>query len=193
MLKICEITVKAGEEPVPKVRFKMPIAPVSMQLEDSPAPTPAANGLPKLKFTSSASAQTLPRISIPRCTSGFVPHRTNCEPSDSGFPPAAGAVEGYEPDYEHALDSAPLHPKKIKVRAPSKMEQAQASGMSMSDVTACKSMIKKLLREKCSLMFRTPVGESSRGHTLSFLRSLLPMQIPSKRALLGELSGFYDA
>lgn len=75
----------------------------------------------------------------------------------------AGDGFGYDQASEYGAvnggDAPIAQIKKIKIKAPTKMEQSQASGMTMSDVTACKSMIKKLLREKCSLMFRTPVGK----------------------------------
>lgn len=79
MLKICETTVKAGEEPIPKVRFRMPAPPTPAPVAESPAPTPAATpGFPKLKFTSSgAPPQTLPKITIggSRCESLLGPRR----------------------------------------------------------------------------------------------------------------------
>ena len=45
------------------------------------------------------------------------------------------------------------------MKAPPKLEQAQASGMEMSDVAVCKSLINKLLKSKNSHMFRAPVGK----------------------------------
>lgn len=61
--------------------------------------------------------------------------------------------------YQH-VDPEPVPKlKKLKVKLPPKQEKSQASGMAMSDVASCKSMIKKLIKEKTSLMFRAPVGE----------------------------------
>lgn len=78
-------------------------------------------------------------------------------------------------------------PKKVKIKAPPKPEQSQASGMTMSDVTACKSMIKKLNKEKVSLMFRAPVGMStSLGSVAAGELIFTPWQIPSSLVLLGS-------
>ncbi|KAM0788313.1 hypothetical protein ACM66B_001456 [Microbotryomycetes sp. NB124-2] len=152
VLKICETTIKAGEEPIPKMRFRMPaLAP---PVGESPsALTPVTPGaLPRLKLTSSQQ-QGLPRISLPI---------------------TAGAENDEYADV----------PRKVKLKAPTKVEQAQASGMSMSDVTACKSMIKKLLREKCSYMFRTPVDPIKAGAPRYFDIIKEPMDISTMSAKL---------
>ncbi|KAK4051913.1 hypothetical protein OIV83_002618 [Microbotryomycetes sp. JL201] len=151
VLKICETTVKAGEEPIPKMKFRMPA--LQVPAGDSPsALTPVTPGLPRLKLTSSQQ-QGLPRITLP-ITAGT----ENDEYADA--------------------------PRKVKLKAPAKVEQAQASGMSMSDVTACKSMIKKLLREKCSYMFRTPVDPIKAGAPRYFDIIKDPMDISTMSAKL---------
>ena len=57
------------------------------------------------------------------------------------------------------LVDPPASPKKIKIKAPPKIEASQSSGMPMTDVASCKSLLKMLFKDKHSLMFRAPVGE----------------------------------
>ncbi|KAK4058342.1 hypothetical protein OIO90_000500 [Microbotryomycetes sp. JL221] len=153
VLKICETTIKAGEEPIPKMRFRMPA--LNTVNESPSALTPVTpGGLPRLKITSS-QREGLPRITLPR----------------------AAGTENHE-DYGDDV------PRKVKLKASTKVEQAQASGMTMSDVTACKSMIKKLLREKCSYMFRTPVDPIKAGAPRYFDIIKNPMDISTMSAKL---------
>ncbi|GAA5913888.1 hypothetical protein JCM5296_004171 [Sporobolomyces johnsonii] len=138
-LKICEATVRPEGEPLPKMRFRLPPTPAAEQ-----PPTPSGT-LPKLKL--GAPTPSLPKITIPR----------------PGPEEPSGPLE---PIPFNLTEPQPPRPKKqkdkTKVHVP-KAPAAQAAGMSVSDVASCKSLIKKLLKDKKSLLFRAPVDPVKAG------------------------------
>ncbi|GAA6019407.1 hypothetical protein JCM11491_004818 [Sporobolomyces phaffii] len=150
-LKICEATVRPEGEPIPKMRFRLPLpTPVA---EAPPTPVGA---LPKLKLGSSSSS--IPKVPAPR-------------PVDEGPAP---------------LEQLPFNipeetrPKKLKdktkIHVP-KAPTAQASGMTVHDVASCKSVLKKLLKDKKSLLFRAPVDPVKAGALDYFNIILNPMDL----------------
>ncbi|GAA5898524.1 transcription initiation factor TFIID subunit TAF2 [Sporobolomyces salmoneus] len=152
-LKICEATVRPEGEPIPKMRFRLPPTPAA-EAPPTPAPT-----LPKLKLGSSISNSNVPKITIPR-----------------------SAEEGPAP-----LEQLPFNipeevrpPKKqkdkTKVHVP-KAPTAQASGMTVHDVASCKSILKKLLKDKKSLLFRAPVDPVKAGALDYFNVIVNPMDL----------------
>ncbi|GAA5938378.1 transcription initiation factor TFIID subunit TAF2 [Sporobolomyces koalae] len=149
-LKICEATVRPEGEPIPKMRFRLPPTPAA----EAP-PTPVGT-LPKLKLGSSSSS--VPKITIP-------------PPMDVSPAP---------------LETLPLnipeeivpkkHKEKSKAHVP-KAPTAQASGMTVHDVASCKSILKKLLKDKKSLLFRAPVDPVKAGALDYFNVILNPMDL----------------
>lgn len=91
-------------------------------------------------------------------------------------------------EYDPSLrppEAQPKHSKKHKHKPPPKVEKSQSSGMEMRDVASCRSILKKLLKDKNSLMFRAPVGTHAFSSTSLALFSHGFLQIPSNLALLG--------
>ncbi|KAM0754710.1 hypothetical protein T439DRAFT_120001 [Meredithblackwellia eburnea MCA 4105] len=145
LLKLCESTIRPEGEPLPKVRLparppSVAATPVAM---DIPTPGPT---LPKLKLTSSQTASTLPRITIPS--------------RGTGVSPLPLAVDGFETE---VIPPTPVPVKKVKVKVPAKVEPSQASGMESADVTVCTNTLKKLFKDKNSLYFRAPVDPVKSG------------------------------
>ncbi|GAA5961060.1 hypothetical protein JCM3765_006519 [Sporobolomyces pararoseus] len=150
-LKICEATVRPEGEPIPKMRFRLPPTPAA----EAP-PTPSGT-LPKLKL--GASTSSVPKITIPR-------------------PPEDGPAPLEQLPFN--IPEEPRPPKKIKdktkVHVP-KAPTAQASGMTVHDVASCKSILKKLLKDKKSLLFRAPVDPVKAGALDYFNVILNPMDL----------------
>ncbi|POY76846.1 hypothetical protein BMF94_0098 [Rhodotorula taiwanensis] len=149
-LKICEATVRPEGEPLPKMRFRLPAAPppapvpapiVEEPIEPEPMPMPVAPM--KLK------------LSTPRTVPDYDPYSAYHEMTPAAAPP------------KPALPPIPTVPKvkksKEKVPKVHKPHAAQAAGMSLQDITACKSLIKKLLKDKKSFIFRAPVDPVKAG------------------------------
>ena len=168
MLKVCETTVRPEAEPIPKISLRRPnVAESSSSLAvpsqaqprlklTSPSPAPLGrhrSGSHLFMTLSAAGALTaLMRISM------TADH--NQMPYDEL--PLAELGLGYGAGHGHGQGES-SRSKKIKVKPPAKADPAQANGMSLGDVSACKSMVKKLLREKCSLIFRHPVDPVKSG------------------------------
>lgn len=74
VLKLLEVTVKPAEEPIPKIRVRMIAGsnPVAAVVPESPAPQALPTlsipspQLPRIKLTSTATSQNIPKITIPR-------------------------------------------------------------------------------------------------------------------------------
>lgn len=168
LLKICEATVRPEGEPLPKIRMR--VQPV----EAAPLPSPVvASPHPhRLTLTNSIATKiTLP----PRCKlsaySDFLKISLTCDfLAGASTPQPDGTYDqGFDLPLQEQTSVSGKKKKKLKIKVAPKQEKSQASGMAMSDVASCKSLIKKLLKEKASLMFRSPVGESS----LNFLSDSL--------------------
>lgn len=150
-MKICETTVRPEGEPLPKIRMR--VQPIETPL---PSPIPASPHSSRLTLTNSNTTKiTLP----PRCKFLrliiILKSLTNCSLLSAGAStPLSYSTYDNEPEL-----ATPVEKKKLKIKLPPKLEKSQASGMPMSDVASCKSMIKKVLKEKVSLMFRAPVGK----------------------------------
>ncbi|KDE02980.1 hypothetical protein MVLG_06514 [Microbotryum lychnidis-dioicae p1A1 Lamole] len=138
MLKLAEVTIRPEGEPLPKITFRMPV------VAESPVAAPVSATTPRLKLTNTQTA-SLPRIKLGGSTAA---------------PPAA---ENPAPLEIPVPVPTTVKPKKTKVKAPPKLEHAQASGMSHSDFTACKSMVKKLLKDKHVTLFQHPVDPVKSG------------------------------
>ncbi|KWU43351.1 hypothetical protein RHOSPDRAFT_11631, partial [Rhodotorula sp. JG-1b] len=171
-LKICEATVRPEGEPLPKMRFRLPAAP-------PPAPAPApfvVEPLPMPEPVTSVSAPTKLKLSTPRAVNvDYDPyaayHDVAPPPPPPALPPAAPAV----PKVKKIKDKVP------KVHKP---HAAQAAGMSLQDITACKSLIKKLLKDKKSFIFRAPVDPVKAGALDYFDIVQNPMDIGTMSAKL---------
>ncbi|GAA5972288.1 hypothetical protein JCM8115_005958 [Rhodotorula mucilaginosa] len=171
-LKICEATVRPEGEPLPKMRFRLPAAP-------PPAPAPApmvVESLPQPEPVPSVSAPTKIKLSTPRAVNvDYDPyaayHEAAPPPPPAALPPAVPAV----PKVKKPKDKAP------KVHKP---HAAQAAGMSLQDITACKSLIKKLLKDKKSFIFRAPVDPVKAGALDYFDIVQNPMDIGTMSAKL---------
>ncbi|GAA6000165.1 transcription initiation factor TFIID subunit TAF2 [Rhodotorula paludigena] len=170
-LKICEATVRPEGEPLPKMRFRLPPTPAAVEQPSIPAPpTPAGQALPKLKLGGPAT----PKITLPAAQPEYPlePAYTPYEPPQPHFPPPPPPV--------------PKPPKKQKDKPakPPKAQAAQAGGMSVAEVTTCKSLIKKLLKDKKSFIFRAPVDPVKAGALDYFDKIHNPMDIGTMGAKL---------
>ncbi|BGP23606.1 transcription initiation factor TFIID subunit 2 [Rhodotorula toruloides] len=174
-LKICEATVRPEGEPIPKMRFRLPPTPAPAPIPEAP-PTPVQT-LPKLKL----GGPTTPKVTIAPRIDEYTP---------------IGAVDDfvqphqpYQP-YQEPIPPPPppviKPPKKPKDKAvkPPKPQASQASGMPLADVTACKSLIKKLLKDKKSFIFRAPVDPVKAGALDYFDKIKNPMDIGTMSAKL---------
>lgn len=167
-LKICEATVRPEGEPLPKMRFRLPPAP-------APAPVPAPAPEPMPAADLAPSAPTKLKLSTPRASVDYDPYAAYHDATAS-----SQAQPSLPP-----LPTMPK-PKKVKEKAPKvhKPHASQAAGMSLQDVTACKSLIKKLLKDKKSFIFRAPVDPVKAGALDYFDIVKNPMDIGTMSAKL---------
>ncbi|GAA5828317.1 hypothetical protein JCM11251_006194 [Rhodosporidiobolus azoricus] len=179
-LKICEATVRPEGEPLPKMRFRLPPppTPVPPPMPEQP-PTPVST-LPKLKL--GGSAVSTPRITVP----SYTPQNdyVSAAPAHSDFLPSGSYYDAPPPP------PVAKPPKKVKEKDPNRIPKpakpiaAQASGMSVADVTACKSLLKKLLKDKKSFIFRAPVDPIKAGAPDYFEKIHNPMDLGTMSAKL---------
>lgn len=147
------------------MRFRVPA------VAESPMPTPISATTPQFpKLKLNAPSQSIPKITLPRCELRRCP-LCSIHTDGSRVPPAQPTPGGYYdtvPQTEFEAEPVPFNlvdppAKKVKIKAPPKPEQSQAAGMSLSDVTACKSMLKKLMKDKNATFFKFPVGTLLQG------------------------------
>jgi transcription initiation factor TFIID subunit 2 len=149
VLKICETLYKPKEEPLPKLKLRMPL-PVTMPV-DKPV-----NALPRIKLFAGGANKAKAQVPVPDQENLYLDTQVNGVP----FPAPDGA-----PDQPLRLTlQSRQGPGKAsqgrKVKKPRVMK-SQAKGMSLDDVKACRSCLKKLMADKASEMFRFPVGEQT--------------------------------
>ncbi|BGP14759.1 hypothetical protein JCM10213_004302 [Rhodosporidiobolus nylandii] len=174
-LKICEATVRPEGEPLPKMRFRLPPPPPPAPAPVEQPPTPSGT-ITKIKIGGALGAST-PKITIPATPSAQPeyampapvlpvsappPHPAAHEPLDyydQNFapPPPPPVVKPPKPKKEKDPNRPPKPPKALK------QDAAMASGMGHGDVTACRSLIKKLMKDKKSFIFRAPVDPIKAG------------------------------
>ncbi|GAA5975739.1 hypothetical protein JCM10908_005265 [Rhodotorula pacifica] len=164
-LKICEATVRPEGEPLPKMKFRLPAAPppapvYAPAVEPMPIPEPVLSAPTKLKLSTPRAVAT-----------DSDPYSAYQEPAPPALPPAIPTL----PKMKKIKDKAP------KVHKP---HAAQAAGMSLQDITACKSLIKKLLKDKKSFIFRAPVDPVKAGALDYFDVVQNPMDIGTMSAKL---------
>ncbi|GAA5969785.1 hypothetical protein JCM11641_008040 [Rhodosporidiobolus odoratus] len=187
-LKICEATVRPEGEPLPKMRFRLPPTPAPAPIPEEPLePAP----LPKIKLSGSIST---PKVALPAAPALDYPDYSMPAPS---YPPAAPEPDPYLYDQGYGAPAPIIKPPKPRKEKdpnrPSKMPKAvpaQASGMSVADVTACKSLIKKLLKDKKSFIFRAPVDPIKAGAPDYFDKIVNPMDLGTMNAKLQ--AGVYE-
>ncbi|GAA5878689.1 hypothetical protein JCM8547_002132 [Rhodosporidiobolus lusitaniae] len=186
-LKICEATVRPEGEPLPKMRFRLPPTPAPQPVIEAPptaevAPTPSS-----FKLKLGGSGITTPRESMPP-----PPVR---EEYSNPYGDEDPLLFHQQQQQQHSLYHAPpppvaKPPKKHKEKDPNRVAKApkpvaaQASGMSIADVTACKSLIKKLMKDKKSFIFRAPVDPIKAGAPDYFDKIHNPMDLGTMSAKL---------
>ncbi|GAA5914840.1 hypothetical protein JCM6882_007815 [Rhodosporidiobolus microsporus] len=184
-LKICEATVRPEGEPLPKMRFRLPPTPAPVPVIPEQPPTPVGT-LPKLKF--GGSGVSTPKITIP----SYAPPQNDYVSAAPQAPSAHGDFLPAGSYYDAPPPPPPVAkpPKKSKDKDPNRMPKvpktvaAQASGMSVADVTACKSLLKKLLKDKKSFIFRAPVDPIKAGAPDYFEKIHNPMDLGTMSAKL---------
>ncbi|KAK4696234.1 transcription initiation factor TFIID subunit 2, partial [Phenoliferia sp. Uapishka_3] len=180
LLKLCESTVRAAGEPLMKVRIP---ARAPTLVAEPPAPTPVST-FPKIKLTTSQGPSSLPPITLSRRSSSAVPPPVPVVPERERerFEEVQDAPYVEEPAYYEPapLPPPPSPPKKLKIKA----QAPPRTGMSGSDVAACRSILKKLLKDKYSLMFRAPVDPVKSGAPGYFDVIQYPMDLSTMSAKL---------
>lgn len=154
-----------------------------------PPPTPSESGGPismKLKLGT-------PKITIPsHGAPDYMQHQHQPYHQQQQPYSSYNTIEEEQPSYDNYY-SAPLPPAPPVVKPPKqkkekdpnrlpkipKLVPAQANGMSSPDVTACKSLIKKLTKEKKSFIFRAPVDPIKAGAPECVFPSF-PLPLPDR-------------
>lgn len=128
---------------MPKLTIRMPAPSLESGLLTPVVPSPS---IPKIRLNT-GSSYSIPKITIPSRA---------LTPRDNSPDPDYAYVEPFEEEHHS--------PIKLKIKDPSKSKhkslKVQNAGMSMPDLKACQSVLKKLFASKISLLFRNPVGES---------------------------------
>lgn len=179
VLKLCETLYRPKEEPVPKLKFRLPVSA-------APSAAPAAQGeLPRIKLFASgnrAQAGAEPTVvSQDDFTSSAV-----VQPSAlTGVPQPQGFYQGQQrkPSNSKAEAKKAEKEKAKKNRAP-KAHKAQAAGMSPQDVQACRNCHAKIVKDPVSTFFRVPVDPARDGAPGYFERIKRPMDLMTINAKL---------
>ena len=126
---------------MPKLVIRMPVPSLEAPTLTPTEPFPS---IPKIRFNT-GSSYSIPKITIP---SRALTPRDNSPDLDYAY------VEPLEEEHHYQI--------KLKIKDPSKSRhklKVPDDGMSMQDLKACQSVLKKLFASKISLLFRNPVGE----------------------------------
>ncbi|THH09339.1 hypothetical protein EW145_g2091 [Phellinidium pouzarii] len=161
ILKLADLAVRGNEEPPPKVTIHLPPTPAT-EAPPVPLPPPGIKIVPKrpqIKMGPRKGSLLLPSVpSTPVPASPLPPNlKLHLGPSVVPYFPntAGGAVPGLRFGIK-----PPLPPTK-PVSAPKKKEKylpkAQSKGMSVSDLKACQTALKRLNTAKNSAIFLQPV------------------------------------
>ena len=145
LLKLCEVLIKPSEEPLPKIKLRMPVRLPSSAAPGNKAGSPevplsASTGIPKIKF---GGQEVLRRDSL----------------LDS---PGAGPLKLVLGNKKGQASSA---------NGP-KLLREQKGGMSMSDLKVSQNLMQKLAATKKADLFRRPVGECCGGMLFLHCRSV---------------------
>lgn len=167
MLKLADLAVRGLEEPVPKVTIHLPPTPVMESAPPlPPLPTPSIKiaprgSKPQIKIggrkPSIVPSTPTSAVSTPTSTKlRLLPPSVPATPTPVSITPDTTPVRPrpeFKPPPPPVLKLAPAPPKK-KERP---MERAQASGMSLVDLKACRTALKRLKNHKHAALFQQPV------------------------------------
>ncbi|KAL4251521.1 Transcription initiation factor TFIID subunit 2 [Abortiporus biennis] len=158
LLKLADLLIRPSEEVPPKVTIHLPPTPV---VETPPA-------LPKVSLkTHKALKSATPSIKSP-LTPFTIPPKLKLPPSAPNADalmrtPSTASTPTV--DRKAPTFTVPKPPKKVtdkvpliaKPPAPKKVPQARTSGMSQSDLSACRTAVKKMQTNKSAAVFLQPV------------------------------------
>ncbi|KAJ7508635.1 hypothetical protein B0H11DRAFT_37054 [Mycena galericulata] len=159
LLKLADLLIKPVEETPPTVRIHIPITPVS---ENPPQLTPLATKARPLKLAGPVQSPLVPN---------HVPPKLKLRASTPTVvrKPAAARTPSVEPQSKAVAFAVPALPPKAKPLPKAKPPKpngtpkpvhalkAQASGMTLNDLRATRSALKKLLSHKHAKIFLNPV------------------------------------
>lgn len=177
ILKLCETLYRPKDEPVPKLKFRMPVSA-------APSAAPAAQGeLPRIKLFASGNR--------PQATDSTVVSYDDFESSAVVQPSALAGVPQPQAFYANQPQRKQSKGKtdakkaeKAKKGRPPKAHKAQAAGMSPQDVQACRNCHAKLVKDQVSSFFRVPVDPGRDGAPGYFDRIKRPMDLMTINAKL---------
>lgn len=165
MLKLADMAVRGETEAPPKVTIHLPPTPVSELPPASTAtPAPGIKIMPKLakpqiKIGARKNSVVFPATSTPLSAIATPSKRMpsiNAPPS----PIKVVAENAIQKAKSKAEFKEPLPPP-VKPLSPKKkqkpLQKAQASGMTIPDLKACRTVLKRLIGHKHAIIFQKPV------------------------------------
>lgn len=141
MLKLAEMTFRAGDEALPKVVIHLPPTPVNEQAPILPLVLNKSKMLGKAQAHITSEATLSPTIAKIRLPSAVRPTS-----------PALALSSAKSQQIVPAKATPAIQKKKAKA-----VPKGQSGGMSNNDLTACRKALKRLLAHKKSFLFSLPV------------------------------------
>lgn len=160
LLKLADLLIRGAEEAPPKVTIHLPPTPVA----EAPPPIPAVklSSKPQRPLKTSGVSVKSPRtpFTLPPKLK-LVPSSSQVDVSSaptpgSATPQTAAGRRGSEFPAPKVPPKVPLFRNKEK-KVTKAVPKAQTSGMSMTDLRACKQALKKLQEHKKAAVFLQPV------------------------------------
>ncbi|OCH90063.1 hypothetical protein OBBRIDRAFT_793679 [Obba rivulosa] len=153
LLKLADLLIRGAEEAPPKVTIHLPPTPVAEVPPSLPLPHVKLPPKPQRSLKSGGLPAKSPLSPF------VVPPKLKLPPSSS-----QGDVLAKTPDTAHPLDGRDKKrdvipvppPPKVPKKVPEK-KKAQTSGMSINDIRACRSALKKLQMNRHAAVFLQPV------------------------------------
>jgi transcription initiation factor TFIID subunit 2 len=176
IIKLADILIRGAEEVAPKVTIHLPPTPV----QETPPPPPTAK-VPTAKVPLKAQ-RPAPKTNGPPGRSPLVPFA----PPKLKLPRITSTADVKTPVTDQATSRVAFAPSKppskAKGRQPKSdknnhVPKAQSSGMSLNDLRACRSALRKIKPHKHAILFLEPV-DPVRNHAPKFVDKTVSLMFP---------------
>jgi len=192
LLKLADLVFRGAEESPPKMTIHIPRTPVTEMPPTLPSPAPIPKLGPKTKRIKLPGGKAAELPAPPGLAKIRIPSHIDKTPAPRAASPVVPPPLAKPAVPKKEVVFAAPKPPKAKVnpvatglpKKPKAALQAQASGMSLNDLRACRNALKKIQGTKHSRLFAIPVDP---------VRDHAPKYVSSSIILLSDVLMFFLA